>query len=441
LDNLKGHVLSPRDSHSKLWLRRPTLLGGALVLCILEPLCAFGQTTPLDPESIFARAVEVSPSVKSARGRLLEAQAKLGENVAQGRPQLSLNGAGSLSHGTQPAGQPSQTFSTWQGTMTLALPNPARTSATLAGARAQLTIAKVGVARARADIAFRSQDAYYGLLRAQDALVAAEQNQQQAELQLADTRKRIDAGDIPEADALRAQIPVAQSRAAVTRAQNALRVARQTLNSLLGQPLATEESVATTAPTSTFSLPRDEVARLALLNSPDVLEATANVDVARSALQLARRSGDPSVELSGSHTHTSDPTTYTNLSSLGLGVSIPLFDGGVARQQVRGAQAQLQQAESALILSRQQTTLAVEAAYADMESSLSDLASSQQVLAIAIQSSEKAHQAYLAGLTTTRDVLEAQRALAQARIDLNNAKYSCALAVARLRQLMGEQRP
>jgi len=46
-------------------------------------------------------------------------------------------------------------------------------------------------------------------------------------------------------------------------------------------------------------------------------------------------------------------------------------------------------------------------------------------------------QAYAAGLTTTREVLDAQLVYAQSRVEANAALYDLAIARARLTQLLG----
>jgi outer membrane protein TolC len=207
----------------------------------------------------------------------------------------------------------------------------------------------------------------------------------------------------------------------------------------MGQSLTAEVTVADPTETADFDISQDAATEAVLRNSPDVLEATANVEIAKANLSSAKRGNDPQLSLQATQTHTSDPTTWSNLSSIGLSLTIPLFDNGVLKQQVRQAQAQLDQANSALATAKRTAILSVQAALLDLKSARADYATSVKVLQIAEESSRKAVQSYEAGLTTTRDVLDAQVVLAQARSDANNAKYAQALAVAKLKQALGEQ--
>lgn len=399
---------------------------------------AAGQGGPLDPQHIYARALTMDPSVALARQRVAELQARFGEMQASRRPQLTLDGNASVSHGTLPANQGTQNFHTLQASLGLALPNQAKAGANASGARAQLESAEYSLRAALSDLAFRANDAYYGVLKAQDAVTIAQQNLDQAERQVSDTQKRIAAGDVPQSDLLKVQVPAAQARAALARNLTALKTAQQTLNSLVGSTLDAPVQIAPAPGVSDLKMTQEEAVQRAMSNSPDVLVAQANVRAAEYTLAAAKRALDPTFSMQATHTYTTDSTTYTNLSSLGLSLSIPLSDGGVARQQVREAEAQLRQAQETLRQTQIQTRLAASSAYIAVQSAAADLASAEQVLTIAEQSAAKAQQAYIAGLTTTRDVLDALLALAQARSDVNNARYAYALAVAKLRQSMGE---
>jgi outer membrane protein TolC len=378
-----------------------------------------------------------SPAYRAAQQKVQEATARVQENQLGGRPTLSLNGNASVTRGNFPDPIATNNFYSYQGQLTLALPNGAKVSASTRAARTQLRVAQLEVQRSNQDIAFRSLDAYYGILRNRDAVQIAQTNQVQADLQVDDTRKRIAAGDLPESEVLKAQVPELQAEAALARAKNAEIQARQAFNNLIGAPLGDFVKVAETGTDLSYEIPEDQATATVLANSPDVLEAVANVENAQANLSVAKRANDPSFSLQATQTHTSDPTTYTNLGSLGATITIPLIDNGVVKQQIKESQAQFQQANSALALAKQTATLAAQSAIVDLKSARSDYSTSQEVLRIAQLSSDKAKQAYAAGLTTTRDVLDAQIALAQARVDANNTKYALALAIAKLKQILG----
>ncbi|MEA2553921.1 MAG: outer membrane protein, partial [Fimbriimonadaceae bacterium] len=188
-----------------------------------------------------------------------------------------------------------------------------------------------------------------------------------------------------------------------------------------------------------LTITREAAHAEAIRNSPDVIEADANVRAAEAAIAEARRVRDPDLSVQASHAHTTDPTTYSDLTTLNLSMDLPLGGGTVARQQLKQAQAMLEQAKATREIALQSLDLAVEQAFLDFEANLSNVESAKETVRIAEESYQKAVQAYAAGLTTTRDVLDAGFALATARNDLNTAVYDLALSRAKLDQVIGRE--
>lgn len=395
-------------------------------------------TAALGLDAITAQALAVSPAARTARQRLAETQAGLAAANALGRLQPSFTGSvgGSYGEVAQPISY--QTFYTLIGTINLPFPNARRLSAQSAQARGLVRAAQAGLDRARLILTFRASDAYYGLLRANGAEIIASENLTQAVRFVADAKNRADTGDIPAADVLKAQVPESQARAALARARNAVRLAQQALNSLIGRQLNVPITPADPPALPPLTLTREQAVSRALANSPDVREAQANQEAAEAGLQVTRRQRDPEYSAQAGYTRTSDITAYSYQATVTLSVTLPLGDSGLTRQQVKQAQAQVEQARAALALAQQQTELAVEQAFLDVASNEANLVATQDTARIAQDSLDKAREAFAAGLTTTRDVLDAQQALAQARNDVNAARYDLALSRARLTQAIGE---
>lgn len=397
------------------------------------------QTPPWNATSIFQRSLQVSPASTSALQAVTQAQEHVAEINAQRRMQLTFSGSASANRGTESMPPTSASFSTFQGTVSLPLPNGRRISAQELQAQAQLGVAQAGLARARLDLAFQASDAYLGVLRARGAEQIAQQTLDQAERQVADAQKRVSAGDLAQSEVLKAQVPEAAAKAALARAKSTVRISEETLNSLVRSDLTAVPSVADIGTLPTLDLTLDQAHSEASTNSPDVLEAEANVTSAQAAVAIARRSLDTDLTLQASQTHTTDPTTYSNLSTLNLSFNFPLTDGGVAKRQINQALSQLRQAQASRDIVYQTLDLAVEQAYLEVQTDLANLDSTRETLRIAEESYQKAEQAYSAGLTTTRDVLDAGVALAQARSDVNSATYDLVLARAKLDQVIGRQ--
>jgi outer membrane protein len=414
-----------------------------LILCpfflTLKASAAPASDAPFTIQSLYMKALDVSPAVMAAKQKLEEARAKIAETSAMHRPQLNFSGTVSGASGQVASPVSSQTYGTVEGTVSLPLPNSGRLSALSHQSDYQFQAASAALKRVRIDLARQVSDAYFGVLRARDASAIAAENLAQAERQVADTQKRVDAGEVPSADILKAQVPLAQDRVILARANANQKQAEQILNSLLMRPLDSSMELEPPPTVLPLTLTREQVVSLALQNSPDVLEAEANRKSSQAAIGFAHHLNDPDWAVQTTHTRTSDITAYSSLTTLMLSVTVPLSDGGVAHQQVRQAQLQEDQANSALTLARQQVRLEAMQAYLEVQAAQATVTGTTETLRLAEQSLLKAQQAYEAGLTSTLDVLASQLALAQARTDANSAVYDLAAARARLDQAIGKE--
>ena len=393
----------------------------------------------LDIRAILMQTLTVHPSARAAQQKLLEAQAKVAEAAAQRRLHLTFSGSVSGSYGQVAQPSSTQTFGMVEGTLALPLPNRKRQSAVSAQAEGGVRAAQSGLERVRLDLAFRAGDAYYRVLRTRGARDIAAENLAQAERQVVDTKKRVDAGDLPPSDVLKAQVPLAQTRVTMIRTQTAVRVAEQTLNSLLASDLSAAVVLAPAPTLVPLKITREQVLAQAAIRSPDIREAQANLDTAEATLRVTGHARDPEWTVQATHTRTTDITAYSNLSSVMLSVNLPLGNGSVARQQAKQVLAQIEQARSALALAKQQAQLEAQQSYLEVEAGAANVSGTQETLRISQESLTKARQAYDAGLTTTRDVLDAQLALAQARTEANAAVYDLAVARATLDQAMAKE--
>jgi outer membrane protein TolC len=420
------------------------LLFHIIMVLLIVPAALSAQQAPtgapLNVAAVTALALASNPSARAAQQHLIEAQARFGEASAQFglQPTFSTSTSGTFGH---VAGSPTGEIGSYavQGLLNIPIPNGRRLSGLRSQSNAQLRAAQAGLDRARLDLTFRANDAYYGVLRARGARDIAQDNLAQAQRQVDDIQKRVDAGDLAIADVIKAQVPVQQARVALARAQNAARVSEQTLNSLIQRDLATPLDLAPLADTASapLTLTREQAVARALERSPDVREAQANLDAAQAGLQAGRHAHDPDYAVQASYLVTNDPTAYSNLSTVMFTVSFPLGVSGIQKQQMKQTQAQLEQAKAALALANQQAQLAAEQAYFDVEGDLANVAATQETVRIAQDSLDKTRLAFTAGLTTTRDVLDAQLALAQARYEANTARYDLAVARAKLDQAIG----
>lgn len=392
----------------------------------------------LNLQSAESQAIAQNPTARAASQTLLQALAKVDQAKAQQRTQISFSSAASTSSADVIQGPPDhESFQTLQNTLSIPLPLGLRPRLAVSQAERQADAARAQFDAARITLLTQVDTAYYDLLRKQALLALADQTLAEAERALSDVQKRNKAGDVPELDVLRAQVPVSAARAARAQAENAAVVARQALSALLSRDLDAPLTLEETTPTLVSEGHTEaEVRTLAEKYSPDVRAAEATVTANEEGLKSTRLWREPALSLDLSDARSNDKTGFSRLSTIQATVTIPLTDGGLARGQTREAEAALAQAKAQLEASRSAAITAAGAAYLNARSAGAQSAATAAATQNAQVVYEKTLRGYQQGLFPLSDVLNAQSALAQARIAEAQARYDRAAAESTLALLI-----
>jgi outer membrane protein len=121
------------------------------------------------------------------------------------------------------------------------------------------------------------------------------------------------------------------------------------------------------------------------------------------------------------------------VATVGLTVTVPLFDGFLTHYNVEQAQAEVRVREGQLRATRQATLLAVVQAFADAQSALRNLDVSEDLLGAARAAFGSSRRRYSQGVADIVELLNAQAALADARTE--RTRSLAAWRSARLRLL------
>ena len=153
---------------------------------------------------------------------------------------------------------------------------------------------------------------------------------------------------------------------------------------------------------------------------PAILAARAAVEAARDQVVAARSSGRPTVDLTADYYQNAYPgqgltSTSTKVTTFGVSITIPLFDGFLTHYKVQGAQETVRSKEAELQDTVQQTLMQVVQAYADAQSSLRNLSVSEDLVNAARAALESSQRRYDNGAADILELLTTQTALADAK--------------------------
>lgn len=290
-------------------------------------------------------------------------------------------------------------------------------------------------------VMFAAIQAYNQVFATQAAAEASLISEKAADEALNAAQKRYEVGVAALADALQARTAFAQAKLNRQKTEGDARVALGSLANALGLEADYHLNIASPSLAKPDAEQEARVHRLiedAKAMRPDLAAAEATVKAAEANVKSAEAGHLPSITLIGNYgyNHTSLPSD-TQSWTMGMQVSVPLFNGFNTTYQVRSAKEQLEVKRANLDQLEQSVSLDVWRAYQLLNTAQESFKSSEELVASALQSEKVAMGRYQAGVGNIIDLLNAQASHATARVQLIQAQYTWLTQKAQLAQALG----
>jgi outer membrane protein len=320
-------------------------------------------------------------------------------------------------------------------------------SANLENARQLLSAAASTLDASVQNVFLNALQSYYNTQAARAAVIAARESEKASRESLTAAEVRYRVGSGTPADRLQAQTAWSQATLNRIRAEGALQSLYGTLANVMGldagQPLRLVDIPENLPETAARSDSREIEALIAEARErrPDLRAAEAQFKAAQSTVDYTRAAGLPSLSLGSGPSwlenrgNGSSITSHSN--AIGLTLTLPLFSGFGTTYRVRAAQARAEVAAAQRDSLRLQVALDVWTAHQSLITAGQSLSSSADLLASAEQSERVALGRYKAGVGSILDVLNAQSALAAARLQRIQARLDWHISRATLAKAVG----
>ena len=316
------------------------------------------------------------------------------------------------------------------------------------GRRARIDAARANQQAALANFADTAQTVALDTVTAYNSVNANRASVTAAQASVAFAKQSFDvargrevAGVATPSDRLQAQSSLSQAELTLVQAQGNLRTSDGQLATTVGLPPSTPLDLAPPPPLGSSDLLKTDVDTLirdAEKLRPDILVQRAQVDVAAANVRAARSDLRPTVGASAQNgVSYAASSTDRNTASVGLTLSIPLFNGYARTYQVTQAKAELDRASAVAEQTRQNAGLDVFSNYTALDTAIRSLATARDLIASATAAADIAQGRYRAGVGTFTDLLNAQSQLASARQQLVQADFNVRTAQAQLARSIG----
>ncbi len=320
-----------------------------------------------------------------------------------------------------------------------------RLSAAGGAAREWLAATRYQEQAARDYIRYRVRAAYDQVLLAQANLSIAQRALSETEEAARVARAGFEAGTVSRFERQRAEVELANRRAPLVEARNAVGQAHLQLARLCGLSLETSPVLTDSLEAVTSPGPATEMIARMRRHSPELQALEHALSAARRKVDLQRAQRGPALQLSGQYVWQGqwddDPIPeddhLATSANVALGVSVPIFDGLETKARIEGARAELRTAELERTRVLRDKELAVRQALLQLENALAALEGRRDAVALA----EEAHRLALVrlanGLATPLERLDAEAAMTTARAQFAAALYAANLAEATLELTVG----
>ncbi|WP_159714970.1 TolC family outer membrane protein [Geminicoccus flavidas] len=414
-------------------MRLKALLVLASALGVIGAGTAEAQTL----QEALANAYNTNPDLGAARAQLRATDELVSQALSGYRPQVGATASYDIVDLDTSQGDATLDSSTIGLSVTQPLYRGGGLDANLRASENTVRANRANLIVTEQQVLYDAVQAYAGVWRDRSVLDLAINNEKRLQRQLQATRDRFNVGEVARTDVAQAEARLSAAEAARVEAEGLLANSIATFRRIIAQ-----EPEKVDQPVRPAALPANEAEaqELAAAN-PNIATAQYTLAAARDDVDVAFSRLLPQVDLRASASYADEPTTnlaWQRDASIGVQVTVPLYQGGTEYSQVRQNRQLARQRDEQLVATQRSVAETVTTAWETLQTSTSNIRSRQaQVRAnqIALEGVEQEAQV---GSRTVLDVLDAEQELFSSQVELVRAQANEAIAAYALLASIGQ---
>ncbi len=290
------------------------------------------------------------------------------------------------------------------------------------------------------------RSAYYGLLLANDSYAVMQKSIENAEKNLTNVQNMFSQGVVAEYDVIRSEVQVRNLRPSLVQAENGVRLSEMMLRILLG--VRQEVEIKVTEELFDFEKRVGEAKTsgdVDLSDNTDLVQLELQLDKMQTQYNLVRSQRYPNLvgfinyqAVSQANDFQLADYQWANPFSMGLQLSIPIFNGFSIHHQEKQVAIGMEQMQMQLEYMERNLTLQMRNAYTNMIKALEQIDSSREGVKQAERGFSIAQTRYNTGSGTFLELNDAEIALTQAKLNLNQAMYDYLSFETEYRKILGQ---
>ncbi|HAP34798.1 MAG TPA: hypothetical protein DCQ28_02210 [Bacteroidetes bacterium] len=443
-----------------------------ITVIMISSMMVAQEKLSLTVDQAVQTGLENSKTLKSSQFKVVAAEAKTSEANAAGLPSLKLNAAYTKlsevdpftlnfpAFGTLQADNKTVLFNTVKAqlgdnvtnnyTLRATVQQPLFTGGKISGAKdiseASYEATKEDFKKDRSDLIYNIKSAYWNLFRANEFKKMVDENVGQIKAHAADAENMMKQGLLTNNDLLKVQVQLSDALVRQIDAKNNVTLSMIALNNTLGLPLDTEIDIISQLQTgSSSSADINMLVKKAVENRPEILGMNARLKMSESNLSIARSGWYPQIFLVGNYNYLNpnqrifpSKAEFKGTWDVSVSLSYDLWNWNTSGSQSTQAEAQLSQTEQALSQMKDGILLEVTQSYLTLNQTNERAAVARKGVEQAEENYRVTNERYKKGLNVNSDLLDAEVALLQAKLNYTQSLIDYELSNARLSRSIGE---
>lgn len=292
------------------------------------------------------------------------------------------------------------------------------------------------------DAELTAKSAYFNIIKAEDLAKVAKEAVANAKQRLDVASKRVQAGVSPRFEILRAESDVAAAEQEAMRAENAISLAKSSLNVALARDSSADFTVTRPETFPTLHSTLQDLTQHARRTRPELLALEMQKSFFKRVRQARERGNLPSLTISAQHDRDPDAGGFGAQSDSTVAtasLNIPLFEGGTTRARVRQARGDEEASRIAYEQAKLQVELEVRQAFLNLQTAAKLIEAARSNVATAREALRLAMLRYENNVAPQLEVSDAEVQYSRAQSSLVAAQFDYFDAWARLQRATGQE--
>jgi TolC family type I secretion outer membrane protein len=383
-------------------------------------------------------ALNNHPAINAAAGTIRQSESKIGQARAGYYPQINIQSDYSRI-GQAPTSLRSDPYNYYSNSLNLnqTLFDFGKTSSSVDIQMLTKQSAEADFQNTAASLVLGVKEAYYSFLKAKMSEIVAKEtvNQFQQHFDVAETF--FETGKSSKIDVTSAEVNLSNARIQLISVQNALHIARVTLNKAMGLISAPEYDVEEQFYLEKISISFETALAQAYENRPDLLSTGLKKEALEKGIDLNKKGYLPVLSGNAAYGYAGDDTSMDKSWNVGVALAFPLFSGLSTKYAVDEARANLDVARANEESLRQSVYQEVQSAWLNRREAFERIEAGRIIVRQAEENVELAKGRYETGVGNSIEITDAMIKLNNAKMTYITALSDFSVAQARLEKAMG----